>query len=90
MEESPMLDTVTDHISETAHRASRMSNAMAEAFEDGVAMTKRAVKHGCDAAEEFMEDTQQRIKRHPAETVVAAFAFGTLFGTLIGLVARRK
>ena len=85
-----VLDKTTEHISEAAHRASRMGNAVAEAFETGIASTKRAVKHGCDAAEDFMEDTQQRIKRHPVETVVAAFAIGALFGTMVGLFARRK
>ena len=85
-----VIDKASDHISETAHKASRLSNAMGEAFEDGLAVTKRAVKHGCDAAEEFMEDTQQRIKRHPVETVVAAFAIGTAMGAIIGLFARRK
>jgi len=85
-----MLDTVTDQLSNTARRASQLSNAMAEALEDGVAMTKRTGKHVADAAEEFMEDTQQRIKRHPVETVVAALAIGAVFGTLIGLFARRK
>lgn len=89
-----MLDSVLEkageHIAETAHKASRATTAMTEAFEDGVGMAKRAIKHGCDAAEEFMEDSQQRIKRHPVETVVAAFAIGTVFGVAVGWLARRK
>lgn len=89
-----MLDTVLekagDQIAETAHKASRMTTAMTEAFEDGLGMAKRTVKHGYDAAEELMEDTQQRIKRHPVETVVAAFAIGTTLGLMIGWFARRR
>ena len=85
-----MLESVSAQISETAHKASKLSNAMSEALDDGIAMTQRAVKHSCDAAEEFMEDTQQRIKRHPVETVVAAFAIGTAVGAIVGLFARRK
>lgn len=85
-----MLESVSDQLSETAQKASKLSNAMSEAFDDGIAMTRRAVKHSCDAAEEFMEDTQQRIKRHPVETVVAAFAIGTAMGAIVGLFARRK
>jgi ElaB/YqjD/DUF883 family membrane-anchored ribosome-binding protein len=89
-----MLDTVLDkageRIAETAHRATRATAAMTEAFEDGIGLAKRAAKHSADAAEEFMEDTQQRIKRHPVETVVASFAIGTAFGMMIGWAARRK
>ncbi len=89
-----MLETVLEkageQIADGAHRASRATAAMTEAFEDGVGMAKRAVKHSCDAVEELMEDSQQRIKRHPVETVVASFAAGTLCGILIGWFARRK
>ncbi len=89
-----MLDTVLDkageRLAETAHRASRATTAMTEAFEDSIGLAKRAAKHSADAAEEFMEDTQQRIKRHPVETVVASFAMGTLLGMAIGWFARRK
>ncbi len=89
-----MLETVLgkagDQIADTAHRASRATTAMTEALEDGIGLAKRAVKHGCDAAEELMEDTEQRIKRHPVETVVSAFAIGALTGIFIGWFARRK
>jgi ElaB/YqjD/DUF883 family membrane-anchored ribosome-binding protein len=89
-----MLETVLgkadDQIAETAHRASRAASAMNEALEDGIGVAKRAVKHGCDAAEELMEDTELRIKRHPVETVIGAFALGTLIGVLIGRFALRK
>ena len=89
-----MLDTVLDkageRLAETAHRASRATTAMTEALEDSIGLAKRAAKHSADAADEFMEDTQQRIKRHPVETVVASFAIGTLFGMMIGWFARRK
>ncbi len=85
-----VLERASEKVSDTAHRASRISNVMSEAFEDGVGMAKRVVKHGSDAAEEFMEDTQQRIKRHPIETVVAAFAMGAAAGLITGWVLGRK
>jgi ElaB/YqjD/DUF883 family membrane-anchored ribosome-binding protein len=89
-----MLETVLgkagDQIAETAHRASRATTAMTEALEDGIGLAKRAVKHGCDAAEELMEDTELRIKRHPVETVIASFAVGAVVGIVFGWFARRK
>ncbi len=63
---------------------------MTEAFEDGIGVMKRAVKHGCDATEEFMEDTQQRIKRHPVESLVAAFAVGAVAGMIVGWIGGRR
>ena len=89
-----MLDTIFERaearVADTAHRASRATTAISDAIEDGLGVAKRAVKHGYDAAEELMEDTQQRIKRHPVEIVVASFAAGALAGILLGWATRRK
>lgn len=85
-----VFDKAGERIADTAHRATRATAAMTEAFEDGIGLAKRAAKHSADAAEEMMEDTQQRIKRHPIEMVVASFAVGTVFGIALGWFARRK
>ena len=85
-----VLDKTSEHVAETAKRASKAAAAMTEAFEEGIGVAKRAVKHGCDATEEFMEDTQQRIKRHPVESLVAAFAVGMVTGLIIGWVGGRR
>ena len=85
-----VLEKVESQIADKSHRAARTTAAVTEAFEDGVGMAKRAMKHGCDAVEEVMDDTQQRIKRHPVESLVASFAAGTLTGILVGWLARRK
>lgn len=85
-----VIDKASEQIADKAHRASRATAAMTEAFEDGVGMAKRAVKHSCDAVEELMDDTEQRIKRHPVETIVASFAAGIFAGIMIGWFARRK
>ncbi|ABF40929.1 hypothetical protein Acid345_1928 [Candidatus Koribacter versatilis Ellin345] len=85
-----VLDKTSEHVAGTAKRASKAAVAMTEAFEDGIGVAKRAIKHGCDATEEFMEDTQQRIKRHPVESLVAAFAVGTVAGMIIGWIGGRR
>ena len=69
---------------------SRATTAMAEALEDGIHAVKRVGKTGSDAAEEFIDDTKERIKRHPAGTIVIAFAVGFALGGLIDALIRRK
>src|SRR5580658_3086923 len=90
----PMAQTVVEraaeHISESARRASRASSAIADAIEDGVGVARRAAKQGGDAAEELLNDTTQRIQRHPVLTVAASFAVGVTAGTLIGWMMKRR
>jgi ElaB/YqjD/DUF883 family membrane-anchored ribosome-binding protein len=75
---------------EPSHRIPHTSVEVAEAVENGINMIKRVGKRTSDAAEELMDDTSQRIKRHPAETVVMAFAAGFLVGGFISWLARRR
>ncbi len=69
---------------------SRTGAAVAEAFEDGIDAAKRVGKHGRDATEEWMDDTQVRIKRHPVESVVAAFALGFIAGGAASFLIRHR
>jgi ElaB/YqjD/DUF883 family membrane-anchored ribosome-binding protein len=85
-----VLERTEAQIAEAAHKASRAANAIAEAAEDAVSRAKRTGKQFGDAAEELMDDTTQRIKRHPAESVVATFAMGLVTGILIGWLIGRK
>jgi hypothetical protein len=63
---------------------------MADAIDEGVGLIKRSVKRSGDAAEELMEDTTQRVKRHPIETMAAALAFGLVAGAFIGWMVSRR
>ena len=83
-------ERTAEHIGETARQASRATCAIADAIEDGVGVARRAAKQGGDAAEEFLNDTSQRIQRHPALTVVTMFAAGVAAGTLIGWMLKRR
>jgi ElaB/YqjD/DUF883 family membrane-anchored ribosome-binding protein len=85
-----VVERTADHIAESAHRASRATSAVADAIEDGVGVARRAAKQGGDAAEEFLNDTTQRIQRHPVLTVAMTFAIGVTAGTLIGLMMKRR
>ena len=85
-----VVERTAEHIAESVHQASRATSAIADAIEDGVGVVRRAAKQGGDAAEEFLNDTTQRIQRHPVLTVAATFAIGVTAGTLIGWMLKRR
>jgi len=84
------MDRTAEHIAESARQASRATSAVADAIEDGVGVVRRAAKQGGDAAEEFLNDTTQRIQRHPVLTVATTFAMGFTAGALLGWMIKRK
>ncbi len=79
-----ILKKADEQVAESIRNLSRATTAMADAIDEGVGVIQRAVKRSGDAAEEFMDDTTQRIKRHPTETIAATFAFGLTAGLLVG------
>ena len=85
-----VLDRTAEHIAESARQASRATSAVADAIEDGVGVVRRAAKQGGDAAEEFLDDTTQRIQRHPVLTVATTFAVGFTAGAFLGWMIKRK
>lgn len=85
-----VMERTADNIAESAHQASRATSAIADAIEDGVGVVRRAAKHGGDAAEEFLDDTTQRLQRHLLLTVATTFAAGVTAGALIGWMMKRR
>jgi ElaB/YqjD/DUF883 family membrane-anchored ribosome-binding protein len=85
-----VVERTAEHIGESARRASRATSAIAEAIENGVGVVRRAAKQGGDAAEEVLNDSTQRLQRHPLLTVAATFAVGVAAGTLIGWMLKRR
>ncbi|MGB8062756.1 MAG: hypothetical protein WCF26_12735 [Candidatus Sulfotelmatobacter sp.] len=85
-----VLERTAEHMAESVHQASRVTSAVADAIEDGVGVVKRATKQGGDAAEEFLDDTTQRMQRHPLLTVATTFAGGFTAGAFIGWMVKRK
>jgi hypothetical protein len=85
-----VAERAAGHIAESAHQVSRATSAVAEAIEDGLGVVKRAAKHGGDAAEEFLDDTTQRIQRHPVLIVATTFAVAFTAGALIGWMMKRR
>ena len=85
-----VVERTAEHIAESAHQASRATSAIADAIEDGVGVVRRAAKQGGDAAEEFLDDTTQRLQRHLVLTVATTFAVGVTAGALIGWMMKRR
>ena len=85
-----MLEKADAQVAESIHKLSRATSAMAAAIDEGVDVMKRAVKRSSDAAEELMDDTTQRIKRHPVEATAATFALGVIVGGFISWMISRR
>jgi len=85
-----VVEKTDDHIAESAHQASRATSAIADAIQDGMGVVRRAAKQGGDVAEEFLDDTAQRLQRHLVLTVATTFAVGVTAGALIGWMMKRR
>ncbi len=89
MEEN-ILEKADAQVAESIHKLSHATSAMADAIDEGVGVIKRIVKRSGDVAEELMDDTTQRVKRHPIETMAATFALGVVVGTILGWMVSRR
>jgi len=79
-----------EQVAESIRRLTRATSAMADAIDESTKVIKHAVKRSGDAAEELLDDTTERIKRHPVETMAATFTLGVIVGGFLGwLVSRR-
>jgi ElaB/YqjD/DUF883 family membrane-anchored ribosome-binding protein len=85
-----ILEKADAQAAESIHKLSRATSAMAEAIEESVGVMKRAIKRSGDAAEELVDDTTQRIKRHPVEATAATFALGVIVGGFISWMISRR
>lgn len=85
-----VMERTAEHIAQSAHKASRATSAIGDAIEEGMGVVRRTAKQGGDAAEEFLDDTTERLQRHLVLTVATTFAVGVTAGALIGLMMKRK
>jgi len=85
-----ILEKADAQVAESIRKLSRATSAMAEAIDEGAGAIKLAVKRSGDLAEELMDDTTQRVKRHPVEAMVATLAVGLVAGIFIGWMVSRK
>jgi len=85
-----ILEKADAQVAESIRKLSRATSAMAEAIDEGAETIKLAVKRSGDLAEELLDDTTQRVKRHPVEAMVATLAAGLVAGVFIGWMVSRR
>lgn len=85
-----LLEKTAERIAKSTRQATRATSAIGDAIEDGVAVARRAAKHGGDAAEEFLDDATERMQRHFVLTVATTFLAGITSGVLIGWMIKRR
>ena len=85
-----VVERTAEHSTESAKQATRATSAVADAIQDSVAVVRRAAKRGGDAAEEFLDDTTQRLQRHPVVTVATTFVVGFTAGAVIAWMMKRR
>ena len=85
-----ILEKADAQVAESIRKLSHATSAMTEAIDEGVGAIKSAVKRSGDLAEELMDDTIHRVKRHPVETMAATFTLGVIVGGIIGWMVSRR
>lgn len=85
-----VVDRTTESIAEASHQASCATGAIVDAIDDGVRVVRHAAKQGCDAAEQFLDETTHRLQRHVGLTVAVTFAAGATVGAVVGWMMKRK
>jgi ElaB/YqjD/DUF883 family membrane-anchored ribosome-binding protein len=74
---------VGERIAELGQEATRVKGRVADALEDSLTSTRRAVKRGYSAAEDFAGEAAHRVKRYPLRSVACSFALGIVAGWLL-------
>ena len=77
----------------TAEKSKLLNGSLTQVtdkLEDGVRSARRAVKHGRDAVEDIIEETQHAVKRNPLGAVGIAFAAGILAGGVAAWLGSRR
>ena len=85
-----MSDTIVnraaDNLAESDHFDSRTTGVIAGAIDVGMGAVRQAVKQGCNASEEFMNETAHLLQRHIALTVAMTFAASVAAGAFLGWI----
>jgi ElaB/YqjD/DUF883 family membrane-anchored ribosome-binding protein len=85
-----ILERAGEHVADSVREASRITAAVADAFEDGVGVARRAARQSSDAAEDHVADSARCIQRNPLAAVAVTLAAGLAVGILTGLAIRRR
>ena len=85
-----LLEEVRDHIAESSKHLDQAKGVVNDACDDFVRQSKRAVKSGRLAAEDFVDHSEHTVKRYPKSAVATGVIAGLLMGFCLGwLLASR-
>ena len=85
-----IAERAAEKVDQKIHNIPHVTSIVADVLDDGIEVVKRVGKHTSDATEELMDDTLNRVKRHPVESLVMVFALGFITGGLVDWLTRRK
>jgi len=85
-----LLEEVREHIAESSKHIDQAKGVVNDACDDFVRKSKRAVKAGRGAAEDFVNDAEHAVKKYPKSAVASGVMTGIMLGLCLGwLLARR-
>ena len=85
-----VAEKAAEKVDEKIHKIPRVTAMLADVVDEGIEAAKRVGKQTSDATEEWMDDTVNRVKRHPVESLVMVFALGFIIGGIVDWMTRRK
>jgi ElaB/YqjD/DUF883 family membrane-anchored ribosome-binding protein len=77
-------------VEDVAREVSKFRSIVTDAVENGVRWARQAIKHGRDAAEDVIEETQHAVKQKPLQAMGIAFAVGVLAGGFLAWIGFRR
>ena len=86
--DSPVAQ-VGERLEEMAQNASRFKSSLADAVEDNLHRARRAARRTRHGAEDLIENTAHKVKRHPFDAVGIAAGAGLAIGFLVGWAVKR-
>jgi ElaB/YqjD/DUF883 family membrane-anchored ribosome-binding protein len=85
-----LLEDVREHLAESSKHIDQAKGVVNDACDDFVRESKRAVKAGRGAAEDFVDLGELSVRKYPKSAVASGVMTGMLLGFCLGwLLARR-
>lgn len=85
-----VIEKTSQQIEETVDKAGRMTAKIGETLHEHLDEARLLAKRQVHAAEEALDETKRKIRKHPVETVVGTLIVGVATGMLLGWVLKRK
>jgi len=85
-----LLEDVRENIAESSKHIDQAKGVVNDACDDFVRKSKRAVKAGRGAAEDFADQAEHSVRKYPKSAVAGGIMTGIMLGFCLGwLLARR-